>query len=518
MAARVSPRIRRCLRDEEVRARRAVLLIGRLTAAANARPVDDGFPKRDSRPREHRADSARRERDLNNGRRNRVVREVRPQHLGGHALAKVDGCWRCEICRRRSATQMPFAAQRCPGTAASRWAARAAEIAAGGNEAGGSHRRVANGALIWCYVCGSYATAHAVGLATRCPGRPRPLSTRAQSLRLLMAGRHPKSKAVLRDLPELEVWDAPTSGAMRAARMHAERYGLGGGGWGTGGGCLGHLPRDDGVAADDRGDDDEGGYGKASSAQKRMSALTERVRRRAAERGASGSNAPCPMSSGSLAAAVPTALATLTSTSASSALSSSSSASTTLISAIIGDVSADGVIPPPIKKVRPASRESVNANADHLHQDQKGVESISGPDRQERKYPMPSGGDAQTSQPLKCRRLNGSTTEEQAARYGVTCKSTQREIDRHSRAMQSQAMGRVEGSSHEVKEDSSDAQPPRKLARLDNGRARLDASPSIDLNRHARPNEASAAATRRAALCASLSAPPRSEKYRRMNV
>ena len=71
----------------------------------------------------------------------------------------------------------------------------AADLAENGHIDGGGHRRMLSGSVVWCAVCGAYATERAKGLSLPCPGQPVRGSGggRAQQRDALRSGRHPKS-------------------------------------------------------------------------------------------------------------------------------------------------------------------------------------------------------------------------------------------------------------------------------------------------------------------------------------
>ncbi len=119
--------------------------------------------------------------------------EARPAALGGPSLERDGGGWRCTECRRRSSMWHAIARERCGGSAAARWAAKAVQLAQHGAEDGGGHSRWMSGDVIWCNRCGAYAVDLARGLAKPCPGPPPPQGNsggRAHQLRRLRAGRH----------------------------------------------------------------------------------------------------------------------------------------------------------------------------------------------------------------------------------------------------------------------------------------------------------------------------------------
>ncbi len=168
------------------------LTVGYFTWAANN---NDQQPRRDAEPDQGWTRSRQRQRRQ---RPRPAPCQPRPVALGGHRLAKANGCWKCDVCRSRSVKWASIAPRVCPGAAAVRWAARARELAAqagaAGDGIGGSdgagHVRFMSDDTTWCDRCGSYADAFAVGLARICPGRPT-CAGKEQHLRRLRRGRHP---------------------------------------------------------------------------------------------------------------------------------------------------------------------------------------------------------------------------------------------------------------------------------------------------------------------------------------
>ncbi len=145
-------------------------------------------------------------------RRGRQVLGARPVALGGHDLCRSSaGRWYCRVCRTSAASWGRIATARCPGSAAAKWAERAAALGAANSADAPSHRRFMTGGIIWCDACGSYAESFAVGLARPCPQGPRN-DGKAQHLRRLRQGLHPATGLVLQDSHVAE----PTSGARLA--------------------------------------------------------------------------------------------------------------------------------------------------------------------------------------------------------------------------------------------------------------------------------------------------------------
>ncbi len=83
--------------------------------------------------------------------------EPRPPALGGHVLVHHGGVVRCVECRRHSRKVAAFVRGRCEGSAAARWADRAAADADAGISVGGGHHRMLSGDVAWCSQCGAYA-------------------------------------------------------------------------------------------------------------------------------------------------------------------------------------------------------------------------------------------------------------------------------------------------------------------------------------------------------------------------
>jgi rubrerythrin len=105
--------------------------------------------------------------------RGRLVKvvEQRPAALGGHALSKDNGVWRCGICWVKSKDFCKLAPKVCPGSAAMKWAQRAKVLAEQDFIDGGGHTTALSGSVLWCTKCGAYACTAAKGLAKPCPGR-----------------------------------------------------------------------------------------------------------------------------------------------------------------------------------------------------------------------------------------------------------------------------------------------------------------------------------------------------------
>ena len=134
------------------------------------------------------------------GRKRRQPKEaatiIRPPGLGGHTYMRCEGKWRCSTCRTMAGKLFPFASERCPGSAAQKWAAKALQLAEKGQAEGKGHARMLSGDILWCRNCGAYACGSAKGLAKPCPGKDLGSwaegGGRKQQLHRLLAGKHPK--------------------------------------------------------------------------------------------------------------------------------------------------------------------------------------------------------------------------------------------------------------------------------------------------------------------------------------
>ncbi len=206
---RASAAVRARFVAAHVLAARAAVLVGHATWHANNAPQE---PCRDSAPAARPASRCDAEHGGFRGplpRSTRAPPTPRPPHLGGHALERAEeGRWTCRVCRKSSTNHGPFAAQRCGGSAAARWAAREAVCTAAGRLDGPRHSRWLTGSVIWCARCGAYADDHAVGLAAPCKGPPPSSGGRRTSLSRLRRGIHPKSNLPLegRPWPEPSLW------------------------------------------------------------------------------------------------------------------------------------------------------------------------------------------------------------------------------------------------------------------------------------------------------------------------
>ena len=202
---RVPYRIRRewerCLAEAKARAR----WIARATLEATNM---QSFPFADSESSRKAAEEAKKKRrdgiadgsivPLPRGRNPLTV--ARPPSLGGHLLEQVARAGKpavtCSLCRTTSTKVRSFAAARCQGSAADKWARRAVAAAEKDSATGRGHHRILSGDVLWCRVCGCYADAMARGLATACKGKPPTANSggRLAQLKLLRAGRHPLTR------------------------------------------------------------------------------------------------------------------------------------------------------------------------------------------------------------------------------------------------------------------------------------------------------------------------------------
>ena len=82
------------------------------------------------------------------------------------------GGWKCATCKHQSANRSKFESERCQGSAASRWAAKALELVEAGISVGRGHTRVLSGDTLWCLTCGAFADTKAVQLTGDCKGAP----------------------------------------------------------------------------------------------------------------------------------------------------------------------------------------------------------------------------------------------------------------------------------------------------------------------------------------------------------
>ena len=101
----------------------------------------------------------------------------RTPELGGHALEPTmqrgrRSGWRCEVCKHQGANYKKLSSQRCDGSAASRWAMKALQLAEAEVSVGRGHTRVLSGKTLWCLTCGAFADTKAVGLTAECKGAP----------------------------------------------------------------------------------------------------------------------------------------------------------------------------------------------------------------------------------------------------------------------------------------------------------------------------------------------------------
>ena len=74
---------------------------------------------------------------------------ARPVALGRHTLVQAEQGWRCTTCKRTSAKWKTIAPAQCDGSAARRWADKAAALADRDIIDGGGHRRILSGDVLW---------------------------------------------------------------------------------------------------------------------------------------------------------------------------------------------------------------------------------------------------------------------------------------------------------------------------------------------------------------------------------
>ena len=150
--------------------------IARATVLANNLPDP---PFRDTEASRAAADRVKRQRNEGKPEAKLIKRQWirRTPELGGHVPQKVGKIgarsgWRCQVCKRQSADFRIFASQRCEGSAASRWAMKAVQMAEAETTIGRGHVRVLSGETLWCLTCGAFADTKAVQLTDTCKGAP----------------------------------------------------------------------------------------------------------------------------------------------------------------------------------------------------------------------------------------------------------------------------------------------------------------------------------------------------------
>ena len=129
-----------------------------------------------------------------------VIRDARPIQCGGHRLHHTaSGKWQCSLCRCSASKWNGIATRRCGGSAAARWASRAADLFL---DAASSrpHRRFMSDDVVWCDACGAYADAFSVCLSKPCIGRPS-CPGKSAHLHSLRSGRHPRTGIIFRSAP-----------------------------------------------------------------------------------------------------------------------------------------------------------------------------------------------------------------------------------------------------------------------------------------------------------------------------
>ncbi|HUU60977.1 MAG TPA: reverse transcriptase domain-containing protein, partial [Acidimicrobiia bacterium] len=194
-AQRVPPALIVAITDQATTVTHTAMWLARATFAANNH---EDPPHRDAEVSRAKA-IERNNASVGPARRRRAAQEARPPALGGHTLVQTDGGMACRVCRHQSARGHRFAAERCPGSRATLWAALAQRAADVDRIDGGGHRRMLSGDLLWCNTCGAYAGgSKAVGLAAPCPGAPpKENGGRYAQLRKLQRGIHPRDGARL---------------------------------------------------------------------------------------------------------------------------------------------------------------------------------------------------------------------------------------------------------------------------------------------------------------------------------
>ena len=198
---RVRKEWERCLAEATARAR----WIARATHEANNM---EAYPFSDFESSKKAAEEAKRKRrdDIANGticvqpRGRKANVDPRPPSLGGHLIVHVvrggKPASTCSLCRTTSTKKRQFAAARCSGSAASKWAKKAVLAAERDTTTGPGQQRLVSGDVGWCRICGCYADAMARGLAASCKGKPLTTNSggRPAQLRWLRAGLHPLTR------------------------------------------------------------------------------------------------------------------------------------------------------------------------------------------------------------------------------------------------------------------------------------------------------------------------------------
>ena len=162
-------------RTHQVVTRRAKW-IARSTVLANDLP---DAPYRDTEASRVAADRIKQQRAAGKPMAKVVKRQwiERTPELGGHALIPTikhgsRSGWRCQVCKHQGADYKKLSSQRCDGSAASRWAMKALQLADAEVLVGRGHTRVLSGTTLWCLTCGAFADTKAVGLTAECKGAP----------------------------------------------------------------------------------------------------------------------------------------------------------------------------------------------------------------------------------------------------------------------------------------------------------------------------------------------------------
>ena len=141
--------------------------------------------------------------------------------LGGHVIRLSGSRAFCNACRQSSPQLAKFAAMRCPGSTALRWARVAASHARLGVRLGSGHRRAISGSVVWRIVCGAYAEHAVCKLSQPCAGRA--CGTAKARLDALRAGFHPRSGAALP--PAVFEFQESDLGGERCPRVPHQRQG-----------------------------------------------------------------------------------------------------------------------------------------------------------------------------------------------------------------------------------------------------------------------------------------------------
>ena len=166
------------------KARQTAMWTAKATELANnvtEFPFRDSTASRTKAMAEARAKTkANRAKDKETKCKRREIIIPRPRELGGHELEPTTNGprsgWRCTVCKASSASWANIAQGKCQGSVARRWAQQVATLADNGMVVGCGHVQVLSGSVVWCWECGAYGDAKAIGLPRSCkaPFPPQP--------------------------------------------------------------------------------------------------------------------------------------------------------------------------------------------------------------------------------------------------------------------------------------------------------------------------------------------------------